>query len=299
MGLSASERSSGPRLFVKHGEVAIVIKNFRRHKMAVYAAVILSILILCAVLAPLLAPYDPYAVNLAGRPQPPSWSHVWGTDHLGRDYLSRALYGARVSLGVGLAAMTVAIIIGTLTGMLAGYFGGAIDQILMRLTDLVMSFPSLIIMMALSSIVGSPSILMVVLIIGGFTWMSPARLVRAEFLSLREREFVTAARSIGCSNARVMVNHMLRNSLSPIIVAASLAIPVAILTEATLSFLGFGIQPPTSSWGNMLNASLRYMKEGVWWIGIYPGVLISVVVLAFNFIGDGIRDAIDPRLRTR
>jgi peptide/nickel transport system permease protein len=293
----------GGRFRQGRSEFSIVVANFRRHKLAVAGLIVLFILAFSAVFAPLISPFDPYEVNLAitrdGYPVEPSLTYIWGTDNLGRDYFSRAMYGGRISLSVGFVAVAIAISLGTLVGMLSGYFGGIIDQALMRTADLALSFPPLIILLALASIMTRPSIFMIMVIIGALQWMTTARLVRAEVLSLKEYEFVTAARAIGGSDRRIILVHLLRNTLSPIIVAASLGIPQAILTESTLSFLGVGVQVPTPSWGNMLTLSLRFMKEGAWWVGVYPGLLIALAVLSFNFVGDGLRDAFDPRLRTR
>ena len=184
-------------------------------------------------------------------------------------------------------------------GGVAGYFGGRLDQFIMRFTDMVLAFPPLLILLALVSVFRNPNIFLIMVVIGILGWMIPARLIRAEFLALRETDYVMAAKVVGCSPWRIGFRHILRNSISPIIVAASLAIPQAILQESTLSFLGLGVPPPTPSWGNMLTLSLKFMREGAWWMGIYPGLLISIAVLSFNFVGDGLRDALDPRLRTR
>ena len=288
----------------RRSELSIIAANFRRHRLALVGLVLISILALSAIFAPIVSPYDPYLIDLSetgvdGSPLSPSAKHIWGTDQFGRDYFSRAMYGGRVSLSVGFVAVSIGISIGTLVGVLSGYFRGPIDQFLMRLTDLALSFPSLIILLALTSILARPNIYLIMAIIGALLWTTTARLVRAEFLSLHGREFVMAARTVGCSSFRIIFVHMLRNSLAPIIVTATLTIPQAILTEATLSFLGLGVQPPTPTWGNMLNTSLRFMKQGAWWTGVYPGVLITLSVLSFNFIGDGLRDALDPRLRRR
>ena len=304
MAREATQLSTGAEFARKrHSEFSIILASYRRHKLAVAGSIVLIILILSAIFAPVISPHDPYEVNMTvtrnGYPREPSLSYPWGTDNLGRDYLSRAMFGGRISLSVGFVAVGIAISVGTLVGVLSGYFGGVVDQVLMRLTDLALSFPPLIILLALASVLQRPSVFLIMVIIGGLLWMTTARLVRAEFLALQQQDFVVAARAIGCSNARIAVLHMLRNALSPIIVAASLGIPQAILNEATLSFLGVGVQVPTPSWGNMLTLSLRFMKEGAWWIGVYPGVLIALAVLSFNFIGDGMRDAFDPRLRDR
>lgn len=284
-------------------ELSIIRANFTRHRMAMAGLVILIILGLSAIFANVITVHDPYAQNLSlvgpGRPANPSLSNIWGTDQLGRDYFSRAMFGGRISLSVGFVAVSISIAIGVLMGGVAGYFGGRLDQFIMRFTDMVLAFPPLLILLALVSVFRNPNIFLIMVVIGILGWMIPARLIRAEFLALRETDYVMAAKVVGCSPWRIGFRHILRNSISPIIVAASLAIPQAILQESTLSFLGLGVPPPTPSWGNMLTLSLKFMREGAWWMGIYPGLLISIAVLSFNFVGDGLRDALDPRLRTR
>lgn len=261
----------------------------------------LGILAMSTMLIEIASPYDPMRPTPEelenGRPAAPSLSHIWGTDQLGRDYFTRAIYGSRISLSIGFVSMCISIGIGVLVGATAGTIGGWIDQLLMRFTDMALSFPPLIILMALISILSSTNILLIMLLIGILGWMIPARLVRAEFLLVKESEFVVAAKAIGCSTKRIAILHMLRNVLSPIIVAASLTIPAAILQEAAISFLGIGIKPPTPSWGNMLTPAIGFMTQGVWWIGIFPGLLITITALSFNFIGDGLRDSMDPSLR--
>ena len=304
MAAETTQVLAGGRQLKRRSEFTIVAANFRRHKLAVTGLIVLVILALSAIFAPIISPFDPFEQNLHlttdGYPVSPSWSHIWGTDNFGRDYFSRAMYGGRISLSVGFVAVALAITLGTSVGVTAGYFGGIIDQFLMRLVDLGLSFPPLIFLLALASILTRPSIFLIMVIIGLLQWMITARLVRAEFLSLKDQDFVTAARALGASNLRIAGKHMFRNALSPIIVAASLGIPQAILEESTLSFLGLGVQVPTPSWGNMLSISLKFMREGSsWWIGVYPGVLIGLAVLSFNFVGDGLRDALDPRLRSR
>ena len=284
-------------------ELSIIRANFARHRLAVAGLIILIILVLGAVFAPIVSRYDPYAQDLAlvgpGRPANPSLSHIWGSDQLGRDYFSRAMHGGRISLSVGFVAVSISVAIGMLMGASAGFFGGRIDQLIMRFTDMILAFPPLLILLALVSVFRNPNIFLIMVVIGMLGWMTPARLIRAEFLVLKETDFVMAARAMGCSHWRIAFLHILRNSLSPIIVAATLAIPQAILQESTLSFLGLGVPPPTPSWGNMLTLALKFMREGAWWMGVYPGLLISITVLSFNFAGDGLRDALDPRLRRR
>lgn len=276
-------------------------RKFRRHKMAVVGLVALVLLASMALFAPWVAPYDPDRQNLLlarnGKPATPSLERPFGTDQLGRDYMSRTIFGARISLSVGLVAMGVALAMGTILGAFAGYFGGVVDMTIMRITDVMLCFPPLLFLMAVQASLPNAPVWLVMMIIGLVFWMTPARLVRAELLSLRERDFVQAATVIGAPPMRILFREILPNALSPIVVAATLGIPAAILLESTLSFLGLGIQPPTASWGNMLTPAIRYMREGAWWIGFFPGLMIFITVLAFNFVGDGLRDALDPRSR--
>lgn len=274
------------------------IDRFKKHRLGMIGAFILIFLGLCALFAPLIAPYNPDKIDITrlprpGMPAPPSKQYLWGTDDLGRDYLSRAIYGARISMSVGFVAMGIAVAIGTAVGAVAGYFGGKIDSVLMRIVDALLCFPTFFLVLTVQASL-KPSIYNVMIIIGLTGWMNVARLVRAEFLSLREREFVEAARSIGFNDARIIFRHVLPNALGPVIVAATLGIPGAILTESGLSFLGLGVQPPMSSWGSMLTKAQIYLSTA-WWIAFYPGMLIALTVLAFNFVGDALRDALDPR----
>lgn len=284
------------------GQFTIFWQRFRRHKPAVISAVFLIFIIVVALAAPLLAPYDPNATDLQlarfGEPAPPSLDHPFGSDQLGRDMLSRAMYGARVSLVVGFLATGLAILFGTLAGALAGYVGRWPDMAIMRVSDIMLAFPPLLFSMAALAGFVRPTVWIIAAVLGIIGWMNVARLVRGEFLVLRTREYTEAARAIGASNSSIIFRELLPNAVGPIIVAASLGIPAAILTESTLSFLGFGIQPPTASWGNMMDQAFVYMRDfGAWWMGVFPGLLIASTVLAFNFFGDGLRDALDPRSR--
>lgn len=274
-----------------------VWSRFRRHKLAVIGAVVLLILIAIAIAAPLLAPHPPNAVSLANYRKPPNMNYWLGTDAQGRDVLSRLMYAARISLSVSLFAVSIYVVIGTVLGGLAGYFGGWVDTIIMRMADMVLSFPSIIVIITIVSILG-PSISNVILVIGLMGWPPIARLVRGEFLTLRERDFVTASRASGAPSARIIFRHILPNATTPIIVNATFGMANAILLEAGLSFLGLGVQPPTASWGNMLNAaqSITTLEE-MPWLWLPPGITIVVAVLAINFVGDGLRDALDPRSR--
>jgi peptide/nickel transport system permease protein len=275
-------------------------QRFRRHRLALVSAAFLSVLFAVAILAPWIAPYDPNATNLTlarfGRPAAPSIAHPMGTDQLGRDWLSRLIVGSRVSLAVGFLATGVAIGVGTVLGAIAGYAGRWTDMLIMRLADMLLAFPPLLFLMGVLVGFKRPSVTVIAVVIGVIGWMNVSRLVRGEFLTLRTRDYAVAARAVGASTVAIIFRHLLPNAMSPIIVAATLSIPAAILVESTLSFLGFGIQPPTASWGNMLQIAFVQMRDNqAWWIGFYPGLLIALTVLAFNFVGDGLRDALDPQ----
>lgn len=257
--------------------------------------IVIGLLLLIAIFAPFVATHDPNEVDLLASAQGPSRAHWLGTDEIGRDVYSRLVYGARISLSVGLVAVAIYVTIGTVLGALAGYFGGFIDSLIMRLTDTVMCFPSLIIIIAAVSILG-PSINNVMIIIGLLTWPGVCRLVRGQFLSLREQEFVDAARAIGAGNLRIIFRHVLPNAFAPIIVAATFGVAAAILTEAGLSFLGMGVQPPTPSWGNLINtAQSAAVMQQMPWLWVPAGITIALAVLSINFVGDGLRDAFDPK----
>ncbi len=270
---------------------------FRRHRLAVVGMVVMALLVVVAVGAPLLAPSDPNQVSLSAYREAPSLQHWLGTDAQGRDVLSRIIYASRISLSVGLVAVAIYVLIGTVLGGIAGYFGGWVDSIIMRLADVVLSFPSIIVIITVVSILG-PSILNVMLVIGLLGWPPIARLVRGEFLTLRGRDFVVASQSVGASSPRIIFRHILPNASTPIIVNATFGVAQAILLEAGLSFLGLGVQPPTASWGNILNAAQSVtILEEMPWLWLPPGAMIVISVLAINFLGDGLRDALDPRAR--
>jgi len=272
----------------------MALERFRMHRPAVLGIFVLATLALLSVAAPIVSPYDPDKTQLLALYEPPSLSHPFGTDDLGRDLATRILYGGRVSLSVGLLAVTVAVSIGTLVGVVAGYYGGWIDSLLMRFVDMMYSFPRLFLLILFGVFFKGMTVGVIVLVLGVLSWMTTSRLVRASFLSLKRREFVEAARSVGASDRRIIVRHILPNSLAPIIVAATLGVAAAIIAESTLSFLGLGIQPPTPSWGNMLNHATTDMGKAPW-IAIFPGLFIFLAVVSINFIGDGLRDALDPR----
>jgi peptide/nickel transport system permease protein len=272
-------------------------RRFRRHRLAIGGAIVILVLTLCSIAAPLLTPYSPNAVNLALVARPPTMQHLLGTDLVGRDVLTRLLYAGRVSLSVGLVAVGIYTAIGILLGGISGFRRGWVDQVIMRITDTVLCFPTLVIIIVIVSMVG-PSIYNVMLVIGLLGWPSMARLVRGQFLSLRETDFVLAARGLGAGDARIIFRHILPSVVGPIIVAATFGIAVAILTEASLSFLGLGVQPPAASWGNMLNqAKAVDIIENKEWLWVPPGALVALCVLSINFIGDGLRDALDTRSR--
>ncbi|MCR6472754.1 oligopeptide ABC transporter permease [Bacillus safensis] len=270
-------------------------EKFFKNKLAVAGSVILLIIIFSAIFAPVIAPYAPEHQDLLKRLQPPSAEHFMGTDKFGRDIFSRVLYGARVSLLVGFVSVVGAITIGTVIGAVAGYFKGFVDSLLMRFVDVVLSIPDIFLLITLVTIF-KPGIDKLILIFALTGWTTTARLIRSEFLSLRTREFVLAARTIGTKNHVIIFSHILPNCIGPIIVSATLKVGSVILAESTLSYLGFGIQPPTASWGNMLQDAQNFsIMVQAWWYPLFPGLLILLTVLCFNFLGDGLRDALDPK----
>ena len=273
-----------------------VWRRFGRHKLAVGAAIVLLVLLAVALSAQVIAPYDPSAINLTYRNQPPTAAHWLGTDANGRDVLTRLMFASRISLSVGVVAVTISVLIGVVLGAISGYAGQTVDNVIMRLTEVFQSFPTLIIIIILASIL-EPSIYTTMFVIGVFGWTGLARLVRAEFLSLRKRQFVEAALCLGVRPGQIIFRHMLPNTIAPITVNATFGVATAILTEASLSFLGLGVQAPTPSWGNMINAgrSLTALEQYPW-LWLPPGLLIVISVLCINFLGDGLRDALDPRM---
>lgn len=279
---------------------SIIWKRFRKHPGAIAGVFIFTLLILAVILAP-LSPYDPEVSSMSERLQPPSLAHPMGTDALGRDLLTRVLYGGRVSLTVGLMVVVISLSIGVPVGALAGYYGGWLDSVLMRITDTFLSLPALLVLILLSAILRevdaplfeSNSVMTIALVIGILAWMTFARLIRAIFLTLREMDFVSATRALGGSDLRIILRHILPNSIGPIIVEATLELGYAIIEESGLSFLGFGIQPPTPSWGNLLsNAQENFTRYP--WLAIFPGLMIFLAIISVNYIGDGLRDAFDP-----
>jgi peptide/nickel transport system permease protein len=267
-------------------------RRFKRHKIAIASAVILIVLGLCTVFVTYISQFGFAQQNLLNRVQGPSSNHPFGTDQLGRDVFTRVLYGGRISLLVGLTVALSAGVIGAVVGALAGFYGRWIDNLLMRVTDLFLSIPFLVILIIAANALGG-SLFDIVLILSLFFWMPDARIVRGVFLSLKEKEFVEAARASGASNSRIIFYHMLPNAMGPIIVNATLSVAAAILTESALSFLGFGVQPPTPTWGNLLNGSRQFATLYPWLVW-FPGLAILITVLCVNFLGDGMRDALDP-----
>jgi peptide/nickel transport system permease protein len=270
-------------------------KAFARNRLAVLGGMVVVCLATAAVLAPLLAPWDPHRPDVRKILDPPSARHLLGTDQLGRDVLSRMLHGARVSLAVGFVSVGIAAAIGIMLGAAAGYHGGIVDASIMRLVDLMLVFPRFFLLLAVLAFL-KPSIWTIMVVIGLTGWMGVARLVRAEFLALKEREFVVWSQAVGAGAFRIIWRHILPNAMAPVLVAMTLGIPAAILTESGLSFLGLGVQPPRATWGNILNEG-KDAIELAWWLSVYPGVAILVTVLSYNLLGEGIRDALDPRLR--
>ena len=278
----------------------LVWRRFRRHPGAIMGCIVLSCIVLACTLA-FLSPYDPYKSNLSERYQSPSLQHPMGTDALGRDLMTRVLYGGRVSLAVGFSVMVITLVIGVPVGAIAGYFGGRIDNILMRITDAALALPSLLVLILLGAILRevdapflkSNPVLTIAFVIGILAWMFTARLVRASYLTIREMDFVFATRALGGSNLRIIALHIFPNAIGPVIVEATLEIAYAILEESGLSYLGFGIQPPTPSWGNLLSNAQEYLVQYPW-LAIFPGIMIFLSVISINYIGDGLRDAFDP-----
>jgi peptide/nickel transport system permease protein len=281
----------------EHGlsQRTLMWRRFRRHKLAIASLVTLVVIGLATLLAGVLSPYEYSEQHLDQILQGPSAEHLLGTDQLGRDELTRLLYGGRISLLVGLGVALVSGVVGTLVGVAAGFYGGRLDNAVMRLTDLFLSIPLLVLLIIASRATGG-SIRDIVLVLSLALWMFLARIVRGLFLSLREKEFVEAARSIGASNRRIIFRHMLPNALGVIIVSITLTVAIAILTESLLSFLGFGIQPPTPTWGNMLEDGRPQMTYAAWLVW-FPGLAILITVMCVNFLGDGLRDALDPTQR--
>lgn len=281
--------------------VSITWRHFKRHRLALIGSSVLALLIIGVVLIPFLTQYDPGKTRILDKYLAPSFEHLMGTDGLGRDLFLQSMEGGRISLLIGIVAMLLSITIGTSVGAIAGFYGKAIDNVLMRIADIFQIMPTLFVAILLTQLLRagvipflSAGIAPIVLVIAVTTWSGVARLVRSSFLSIKEKEFVEAGRAAGAQNGRIMLRHILPNAMSPIIVAATLRVGAAIITESGLSFLGFGVQPPTPTWGNMLRNAQSEMDYAPW-TAIFPGLFIFITVIAVNYIGDGLRDALDPR----
>ena len=268
----------------------------RANRAAMLGLIIVGLFALMAIFAPLLAPYDPYKVALKDRLQPPSAVHLLGTDEIGRDMLTRVMYGGRVSLAIGLVPSFLSLIIGSTLGLIAGYYGGKVDSVIMRFADVMLAFPSLLLAMVVMYILGA-TLLNLFIALSIINWAGTARVVRAQTLALKEKEFIESARSMGVSRLMIMFRHILPNCIPSLIVLFTLDIPAAILSESSLSFLGVGAQPPTASWGLMISQGKKFAYQCPWLV-LAPGVAILLITLAFNFLGDGLRDAMDPYLKT-
>jgi peptide/nickel transport system permease protein len=274
----------------------VIWRRFRRHPGGLAGSVVLGAMILAG-----LSPYDPELSDMSSRLQAPSWEHPMGTDALGRDVLTRVLYGGRISLAVGLMVVVITLLIGVPMGALSGYFRGWVEDVLMRITDAALSLPTLLALILLSAILREMelpflkrnNVLMIAIVIGLFSWMPAARLVRAAFLTIRELDFITAAHCTGVSSFRIILRHILPNAIGPIIVESTLEVAYAIMEESGLSFLGFGIQPPTPSWGNLLSSAPEHMTKHPW-LAFFPGLMIFLAIISVNYIGDALRDAFDP-----
>ncbi|MDI9557869.1 MAG: ABC transporter permease [Syntrophorhabdus sp.] len=271
------------------------LRRITNHNLALVGLLILVPMFICAVAAPIISPHDPVEPDLKNILDSPSWSHPFGTDTLGRDVFSRVIYGSRISLLVGFVSVGIATLIGIMVGALSGYSGGIVDELIMRFVDLMMCFPTFFLILAVIALL-EPSIWNIMIVIGLTNWMGIARLVRAEIMSIKNKEYVLAAKAMGFPNRRIIFGHVLPNSLSPVYVVATLGIGGAILTESALSFLGIGVQPPTPSWGNILTQAKDNI-EVAWWLSLYPGLAIFLTVMGYNLLGEGLRDIFDPRRR--
>ncbi|MDR1649608.1 MAG: ABC transporter permease [Synergistaceae bacterium] len=276
--------------------------RFRRNRLAMLGLCMIAALLGTAAFAPRLAPYDPFkqlvwTEGMKAKLAAPSWNHWMGTDTYGRDIMSRVIHGSRLSLQIGLLATAVSLLIGVPLGAAAGYFGGWADDLISWLINVVFAFPFMLFVLAIVAVLNNPSMIVVFIAIGLVSWVSIARVTRAQFMSLREREYVEAVKAVGLPTKTILFKHILPNTLAPVIVQATLGIGSIILTEAGLAFLGFGAQPPAPSWGLMISDGQQYLATGQWWWALFPGMAIMYTVLAFNFLGDGLRDALDVRLK--
>jgi peptide/nickel transport system permease protein len=296
--MTVAELELGPEELLTTEELsqtAVIWRRFRKHKLAVISLIFIVFLLAVALLAPLIMPYPYDEINVPNAFASPSAEHPLGTDQLGRDVLSRLMWGTRVSLYVGIGATLMGQFLGVFVGAVSGYYGGRVDTLLMRLTDFFLTLPSLPLLLVLSVILNA-NVEVVIVILAALGWMGAARLVRGVVLSLREQEFIEASHALGMGDGKIILRHMIPNSMAPIIVNVTLGIGTTIIVEAALSFLGFGVKPPIPSWGNMLNRVQDYILMNPF-LAVYPGLAIFLTVLAFNFMGDGLRDALDPRLK--
>ncbi len=272
-----------------------MLKQVIKQKNGLLGLIIVAVVLLAAVFAPLVSPYDPYQINMAESLSPPSLAHPFGTDVFGRDIMSRLVYGARVSMEVSVLSRVISLVIGTLLGLTAGYFGGRYDSAVMRLADVTLAYPGLLLLIAVMAAVG-PSLTSLILALGIVGWAAVARIVRAQVLSIKEREFVLAVRSLGGNPGRIIFKHLLPNCVSQLIIIFSMGLGMGIMAESSMSFLGLGAQPPLPSWGSMISAGLDYLRVAPW-LSLAPGVGITIAVLGFNLLGDTCRDVLDPKLK--
>jgi len=277
---------------------AETMRSLRHNKIALFGLALVGVLIVVGVFAPLIAPYNPYQANLDISLQAPTYSHWMGTDEEGRDVLSRIIYGARISLKVGIIASTLSLLIGVVLGLLAGFFKGWVDSWIMRFTDMMFGFPALLFMIGITAAVPQPDINVAMVAIAVVSWPGMARIMRSQVIQIRDREYVAAAEALGYSKLRVMLRHVLPNCLAPVIVAFTMSIGGAVLAEASLSFIGLGAQPPEPSWGSMISFGRSHLR-GEWWISVFPGLAVAFMVMGFNLFGEGLRDAMDPILKNR
>ncbi|MFT4977143.1 MAG: peptide/nickel transport system permease protein [Myxococcota bacterium] len=285
----------------KGSQARIIWKQFIKNRTGVFGLYLVLVLVYLALITPAIAPFDPDQIDVGPKLAGPSFQHLMGTDQFSRDMFSRVMYGARISLVIGFIAVSISATIGCSLGAIAGFFGGAIDKSIMWFTDLLLSLPRLIMLLAVIGFyraAGAQSIFLIVVVLGLTGWMGVARIVRSQVLSLKEQEFIQAARALGYSDRRIIFRHLIPNALAPVIVYASLAIGSTILTEASLSFLGLGVPPPTATWGSVVNDGRDFLRSA-WWITMFPGLMIVLAVMSFNLLGDGLRDALDPKLRGR
>ncbi|MHB1646314.1 MAG: ABC transporter permease [Candidatus Acididesulfobacter diazotrophicus] len=271
-----------------------LINAFKKNKLALFSLLFILLIIAAAIFAPFIVPYNPDKINVNAILLPPSFSHWLGTDQLGRDVFSRLIYGSRISIEVGFIAVSISLFIGVIIGAFSGYYSGLIDSLLMRFVDIMLTFPSFFLILAISAIL-KPSIINIMIIIGLTSWMGVARIVRAEFIQNRQKDYVLAAKASGASDSYIIFSEILPNCIAPILVSATLGIAGAILIQASLAFLGIGIMPPTPSWGGMLSRGKTYIMIA-WWLTLFPGIAILMTVLSFNLMGEAVRDALDPRI---